>query len=120
MSISKIEHKGKAVFEICYTGCRKKEEMLEILKEAMDIFLSTPEKHLLVLFDYRGAYLSTDYIKASEKYQTQLEKVKTGKGAVLGVEGIKKFILKTYNALSNETKIVPFNTREEALDYLVS
>lgn len=46
---------------------------------------------------------------------------KISKRAVLGITGIKKILLAGYNKVSGKgVKAIPFDTKEEALEYLVS
>ncbi|MFY0690097.1 MAG: hypothetical protein JXQ90_23190 [Cyclobacteriaceae bacterium] len=40
------------------------------------------------------------------------------KGAILGVTGIKKILLQGYNSFSGSKVLVPFDTIEEAVEYV--
>lgn len=118
MPISDISHQGKEVILVDYSDCKKKQEMLDLAIELTDCLLAKPDKHLLVLFDYTDAYLSSDFMKVAKEGRIKLYKTKTAKAAALGVTGIKKVLLKGYNALSKGEGIQMFDTKSQALDYL--
>lgn len=119
MPISDISHHGKSVVLVDYSDCKKKQQMLDLALELTDYLLAKPDKHLLVLFDYTDAYLSSEFMKVAKEGRAKLYRSKTAKAAALGVTGIKKVLLKGYNALSKGEGIQMFDTKEQALDYLV-
>lgn len=119
MPISDITHQGKQVVLVDYSDCKKKQQMLDLALELTDYLLAKPDKHLLVLFDYTDAFLSSEFMKVAKEGRAKLYQTKTAKAAALGVTGIKKVLLKGYNALSKGEGIQMFDTKTEALDYLV-
>jgi len=57
-------------------------------------------------------------MERSKQLGAEVFKVKTEKGAVLGVTGIKKVLLNAYNMVAGE-KLRAFDSEEEAKEYLV-
>ncbi|MEO9964741.1 MAG: hypothetical protein ABJF11_03065 [Reichenbachiella sp.] len=84
-----------------------------------DDSLAKAEPHLLILFDYTDAYLSSDFMKFAKEEREKLDKTKTAKGATLSITGIKKILLKGYNVLIKGEGIQMSDSKSEALDYLV-
>lgn len=119
MPISEILHQGKKVILVDYSECKKKQEMLDLAYELTGYLLAKPEKHFLILFDYTNAFLSSDFMKVAKEGRTKVYQTKSARGAALGVTGIKKVLLKGYNALSKGEGIQMFDTKEQALEYLV-
>lgn len=117
MSISYLQHKGKRIMFIDYSNCKTVEETLAVLelvkKEYMQI-----NGEILTLNNFEGAYGSTEYMKRANQYAKEFFNERTAKNAALGISGIKKILLHGYNTVVKD-KIVPFDTKEEALDYLV-
>ena len=116
MSLTYLTHKGKRVLFIDYTQCKNTNEMLKVL----DLVRQEYEKSIgpfLALNDFTGTYGSSDFLNAAQKHKDLFD-AKTSKTAVLGIVGIKKILLNGYNAFVKK-KQMPFDTKEEALDYLV-
>lgn len=116
MSLSYITHKGKRIMFIDYKQCKSTNEMLNVLEQVRQEY----EKSVgpfLTLNDFTGTYGSSEFMNAAQKHK-ELFDSKTIKTAVLGITGIKKILLNGYNAFVKK-KQVPFDTKEEALDYLV-
>jgi hypothetical protein len=121
MAISELIHQEKKIIIVDYSALRKKEEMIAGAIEAKEYFLKVPEKDLLVLFDYTDTHLSSDFMKVAKESREELYKVKTFRSAALGITGIKKILVKGYNALRTSGEgIQVFDTKSEALKYLVA
>jgi hypothetical protein len=117
MSLSYVYYKGKKIMYVDYTQCKTVEEMLKVLDEVRQEYERTTEVFVAVA-DFRGNYGSKEFMqKASELAKDHLDK-RTTKTAVLGVFGIKKILLNAYNAFV-KNKLVPFDTKEEAFEYLI-
>jgi hypothetical protein len=69
------------------------------------------------LSNFEGTFGSDEFM-ARTRELSPLFQSKTKKEAVLGIKGLKKILLHAYNAFS-KSKLLQFNTKEEALDYLV-
>lgn len=116
MSIKYISHKGKQILYIDYTKCKTVEETLAVL-ELVKAEYEKSEGLMLTLNNFEDAYGSSEYMKKASQYGKEIFNKRTAKNAALGVTGIKKILLHGYNTIVKD-KIVPFNTMEEALDYL--
>ncbi len=117
MSISYVYHKGKKIMYVDYSHCKNVEEMLQVLDEVRKEYEKTTETFVAVA-DFRGNFGSTEFMEKAKKLGKDLLDARTTKTAVLGVTGIKKILLNAYNAFVKH-KLVPFNTKEEAFEYLV-
>ncbi|WP_420583341.1 hypothetical protein [Reichenbachiella sp.] len=118
MAVKLLVHKGKQVVLIDYTNCENTEEMLAVLKESEEVVGSIPGKSLH-LIDVTNIPGSRKYMDAAKKSGEKLFNHKSVKAAIVGVVGIKKVLLMGYNKIT-PNKLIPFSTRDEALDYLVS
>jgi len=117
MPFSYIEHKGKKILFVDYTKCKSIDEMIKLLEDVRREYEKASDK-FLALNDFTGSYGSNDFLNRASKYKDLFDS-KTIKTAVLGITGIKKILLNGYNAFV-KNKQIPFNTKEEALEYLVS
>jgi hypothetical protein len=116
MSISYISHKGKKILYIDYTNCKTIPETLAVLEEVKNEFLNSTGDWL-TLNDFRGGYGSSEYMKKANQYAREIFNQRPAKNAAIGVNGLKKILLQAYNSVVKD-KIIPFDTKEEALDYL--
>ena len=116
MSIEWIEHKGKKILYINYTGLSPKEE-LDQIEKATKMLVETNKKDNLTLSDLRGALVDQDFMESSKEHG-KISRQYTKKAAVLGVEGIRKILLRAVNSFSGNPR-EPFSTMEEASDWLV-
>jgi len=117
MNISYITYKGKKIMYVDYSKCKNVEEMLNVLDEVRKEYERTTETFVAVA-DFRGTYGSSEFMQKANKLGKELLDKRTTKTAVLGVSGIKKILLNAYNALVNH-KLVAFDTKEEAFEYLI-
>ncbi len=116
MSLSYITHKGKRILFIDYTQCKSTPEMLKILDDVRKEY-EKPGEPFLAINDFTGTYGSSEFLNAAQKHK-ELFDSKTIKTAVLGITGIKKILLNGYNAFVKK-KQMPFDSKAEALEYLV-
>jgi len=117
MGLSFLTHKGKRILFVDYTQCKNTNEMIKILEEVKKEY-EKPGGQYLTLNDFTGTYGSSEFMNAASKHK-ELFDSKTIKTAVLGIYGIKKILLNGYNAFVKK-KQMPFDTKEEALEYLVN
>lgn len=117
MPASFIEHKGKKILFIDYHGLIKKEDMMKTLDESMELFKELDEK-ARTLIDITDAAGSKEWMDESKKRGKAVSD-KVHKSAIVGVTGIKKVLLMGYNAVAGG-RVKPFDTKEQALDYLSS
>ena len=120
MPISFITHKGKEILYCDFRNLNTDEKLIENLELVVKFLRESPEtSSFLVLTDYRGSNVGSDFMESAKKYGKEIMNQKTEKGAILGIFGIKKILLKAYTRFSGEN-LIPFDSEEEAKDYLVS
>ncbi len=117
MSISYIRHKGKKIMFCDYSQCKTKEETIQMLDLAREEYLKSDE-HFLVLNDFTGGVVSNEFMEKAKQYGNELFDARTPKTASIGISGMKKVFISTYN-LFVKNKLMIFNSKQEALDFLV-
>ena len=117
MSVSYIIHKGKKIMIVDYTRCKTAQETISVLEAVKDEYLKTDEM-IISLNDFRDAYGSNEFMKRANQLGKELFDKRTLKTAAIGVTGIKKILVNAYNVFV-KNKVTLFNTKEEALDWLV-
>ena len=120
MPITTITHKGKNIVFISFEDYDTKEKMVQSTYDLRDYVLAQPEGHVLVLMDSTHAKGSREFMAAAKESRLEVRKTKNTSSAAIGISGVKMVLLKGYNAIVKSGATVPFNTKEEALDYLVS
>jgi hypothetical protein len=103
---------------IDYTKCKTTQEMLQLLEQVADEYRKSNEKFLAVN-DFTGNFGDNKFMDRAKELGPLVFDAKTEKSAILGITGVKKILLQGYNKFV-KNKQVPFNTQEEALEYLVS
>lgn len=116
MSLSYVTHNNQEVLYIDFTQCKTKELMLQQLEEVKKEFIKL-NRAVLTLNNFTGTYMSHEFLNKAKEYGRIYFDNKTKKSAILGVQGIKKILLKTYNMVISN-KQVPFDTEVDALNYL--
>jgi hypothetical protein len=117
MSVSYIFHKGKKIMIVDYTKCKTTADTLAVLEAVKDEYLKTNEM-IISLNDFREAYGSREFMNRANQLGKELFDKRTLKTAAIGVVGIKKILVNAYNVFI-KNKINIFDTKEEALDWLV-
>ncbi len=119
MSVKWIEYKGKQILEIDYRGLDPKEfiESLDLVKKTL-LEVPPPAKSLS-LADLEGAVVNKEVMARFKEIGPEIEP-RTEKSAILGIHGIRHILLSAYNRASGAANQKLFNTREEALEWLVS
>jgi len=117
MPINWIKYKGKTILEMSYKG-ETKEGMLKMLEDSAEILRNSNEK-FLTLDDFEGSFGSEEFIKRAKELGRDVYAFKREKGAMIGVTGVKKILFKAFILFSSDDKITLFDTREEALEFLV-
>lgn len=120
MPINKCEHKGKEVIYVDYQSCKSDFERLKQLEETAQ-FLSQHQGNALVLVDLRGqSGRSKEFMERAKELEPNYGH-NVSKRAILGIDGLKKVLLMAFNRFSkNSTKTVPFDTKDKALDFLIT
>ncbi|MBN1116316.1 MAG: hypothetical protein JXA77_03865 [Bacteroidales bacterium] len=117
--VEKINHKGKEILYINYQGCKSDEEMIQLMKKAVEIII-TDNKEYLQLTDMTNAFATPGYMKEAKKIAQDAPKL-AKKRAIVGINSPARVILlKAYNmVIGSENSLKPFSNIEEAKDWLV-
>lgn len=117
MKVQWIEHKGNKVLFANFKDVKKEDEMIVILNLYTKMTLEV-EETVLSLIDVTGSATGPDFMKEA-KLQAKESGHKICKSSIIGITGLKGMLLKAYNMFSGQ-EMKPFETKEEALDYLTS
>ena len=116
--IERIAYKDRQILSIDHSNLEEA-ELLENMRAATKLMLEHKGDKLLCLISFEGTY-TTEKVFDELKSKEALESMKNvEKTAVLGVTGIKKIFLNAYNQMTGK-QIRAFNTKNEALEYLVA
>ena len=116
MSLSFIHHNGKKVLYIDYSNCKTPQETVAVLEQVRNEYLRTTENYL-TLNNFTNAVSNNEYMDLVKKYGKEVFDARTVRNAGLGLTGIKKILLSAYN-ITVKNKLIPFDSREEALEFL--
>lgn len=118
MPVSFIQYKGEEIIFCDFKEMKDKQQIFDQLDEMADIFKQSGGD-LLVLTDVRGTKNDPEIVDKTKKLGKEVFSVYAKKRAIIGMDGLRKLILRGYNAITgNDLK--PFSTLDEAKDYLVS
>jgi len=103
-----------------YLDCRELDEkqLLEILDEAAEILKPMTAK-VPVMANVEGTTLSTEFMEKLKQLATEVYAEKVDYSAIVGVSGVKKVLLSSYNFLLKQD-MRAFNNEEEALEWIIS
>jgi hypothetical protein len=118
MSLSFINFNGKKILLAEYCKCKTEDEMLKLLEEAAAFYRNSAVK-IVSLSDFTGTFVSTRFMTQAKHFGETSFSPKSEKMAIVGIDGIKKILLQAYNTVV-KNKIVPFSSKEKALEYLTS
>jgi len=104
---------------ILYLDCRElgEEELLQILDEAAEKLRPMTAK-VPVLANVEDVILSTEFMEKMKKLGQEVYIKKVDYTAIVGVSGVKKVLLSSYNFLLGQS-LKAFDNEENALEWLV-
>jgi len=108
------EHNGKRIIVVDYKGLKEK-EMIELLTSHVTLTLDTK---LNFLADFNNTYVTPGYMNHARKF-VELTKSIVDKGALLGVDPIKAWILKGI-LYAYPVNYKAFKSSDEAIAFLTS
>lgn len=114
-----IEVKGKKIIYIDYTGLKELEEMFAVLDECVKIVKTLPGNYLS-LTNFTDSVASSEFMDRLKKEGKSVFEQKTGKGASVGITGLKLILFQAYLRFTGSKNRKLFNTEREAIDWLVS
>jgi hypothetical protein len=117
MSISYVNYKGKKIMVIDYTHCKTPQDTMDVLEQVKLEFLRTTGD-VISMNDFTGVIPSNEYLDLAKSWGKEYFDARSVRTACIGITGIKKILLNMYN-LTVKNKLVPFETKQEAFEYLV-
>ncbi|MDB4948656.1 MAG: hypothetical protein JWM27_1305 [Gemmatimonadetes bacterium] len=112
-----IEHRGKKILLLDYSGIKNPADALREIELSKAEVVKHAPKSLRVLTDTTDAHYDSTVVQALKELAAHDEPYVIA-SAVVGVSGLKKVVLTGVNLFSRR-KITMFNTRPEALEWLV-
>lgn len=116
MPVSLIKHKGKEILFFDYKGLTEEDRILGNLYEGSRLF-DNATSPLLILIDVNNSSITWRFTTESIRLSNR-DREKIKKNAIVGVAGMKKFLLETYN-LTSKAPVMNFEDLESAMEYLV-
>jgi hypothetical protein len=116
--IQMIDYKGKTILLEDFSEMHPGPESFETLKSAEKLIRSRPPKSVLALFDATGATFNAAALSALKDF-TKGNTPYVKYAVAIGIRGMLKIALAAVAKASNRP-FQTFDTREEALEYLVS
>jgi hypothetical protein len=113
-----IDHKGKAVIFTDMSGLKTSEEQIAVLRRAQELICAQPHGSVLSLIDYTGIHYNVPGVQAQKEFSAAVGPHMKG-SAVVGVTGMLQVVYRSVIKLTKR-KIVTFDTREAALDWLAT
>ncbi len=115
MKVSWKEHLGKK-YLYCDLSNSTAAESIKLADELITL-IGTADGNVLLLANVENAVISPEFMNKA-KANGKLFQHKIRKSAVVGINGLKKILIKSYIAFTG-SKFTLFNSEEEALKYLV-
>lgn len=116
MPVKYIHHKGKKILFVDFTNQLGDQAIATLDEEAKEMQNWT--ENGLILNDFHGSKGSPAFMAHAKKLGKEVFVYKVYKSAAIGLTGLQMILLQAYNNFTKD-KIVPFNTEEEAKDWLV-
>lgn len=110
-----INHKGKKIFRIDYSGLSE-QEMIKQLEEGTQLMLKQQEP-ILYLGIFTNTVLTTAFMNRANQLGKETEKI-VARSALIGISGMKSVLVNTYNMLTGN-KMRAFKDEEEAKEFLI-
>ena len=116
MSLEWFEHKGIRILLNDFRGLSD-DAMIAQLDRTIEILRKEPAP-VPMLVNLHGCVVSKPFFAAANQAGAVVKPLLT-KQAILGIDVIKKLLLKSYNAVT-KSNMRPFNSEQDAKDWLVS
>ena len=114
--ISFVTHKGQKILVIAFGGAETK-ELLELLNAVQRTIALEPRNSLLTLGDFTGAHIDREVATRMKEVLT-LDRPFVKRTALVGANSVPKVYLENFKHFS-QRDFAKFETREEAMDWLV-
>jgi hypothetical protein len=115
-----MEHQGKRIFYADYSDFGSDHAALhQEVDEAVNAISGEQENSVLVLVNFENTDASMSNLAVMRKLVVRANRAVT-KRALLGLSGSRRFFITTFANVTGDTLIMAFDSREKALDWLVS
>jgi hypothetical protein len=111
-----INYKGHEILLDDYTNVLP-DQFAPLVKRITELTFQSGKKEILLIVDVTGAFANKEAVNAFSE-SGKKSKILIKKTAVLGITGVKKIFLNIVNKFTN-LNAKPFNTIEEAKEYLI-
>jgi len=119
MGVQWMEHAGKRILYVDYSGCTTEEEMLATYELQAQQMRLQPSKSL-VLSNFTGASVGSAYMKRVSEGGKSHGSDLLEKSAFVGITGLKNILLDGYASVTGlKDKIRTFDSEAEAFNWLV-
>lgn len=118
MSISFFSHLSNEIMFADYRECPTTELQLQLLENVASKMQGKSDVRLLV--DYEGVSGGVEYMTRVKHLGNTVFKEHMRCSAVLGITGLKKILFNGYNRATGATNVKAFDTRDEALEWLIN
>ena len=108
-----ISYKGKQIM-CSYPDGINQQELVEIAKSHLEFSRQNPQ-YKYMMTDFSNVVIGNEFMKTVKSSLDVFDRLKS---ALLGITGLKKILLIGFNRVAQK-QILPFDTKEEALEYLV-
>jgi hypothetical protein len=95
MKVEWIDHKGKDILFVDYSGAKNDEELINILHKEVEIENTCSEK-ILCLVIVEGCHAGPKYLSELHKLGKEVRYLKVAKTVALGLKGAQKRSFGTY------------------------
>lgn len=116
-STQTVSHKGKEIFITDVSKCQA-EEAKRVFDEAIQKITKLPLKSVLLITDSTDAVYNSETSTVTKHFSSSISAHIKG-SAVVGADSMKKIMISTLRLLTKRD-IKTFDTREQAMDWLVS
>lgn len=113
--VQKIQYQGKEIIYVDYRG-QSEEQMLNTATILRQLILEESKPHLR-LVNISEAFATPKFTSFIRDLGTEIQHI-PARAAVVGIKGAKKVLLMGYNRILGGA-MRPFDTEEEAKEYLV-
>jgi hypothetical protein len=112
------EYKGKKIFVARYDHMRI-EQIISEVEEVKQFMQTSPDGTAMVLVETEGTIISLEILNQFKQISLYASNHLTTKTAILGMNGPRKAFLEIVSKFT-KNKVIPFDSREEALEWLVA
>ena len=114
--VRKIFHKGKEILIVDYSDC-KGDDSISVFEQAKQLILSEKKKFSALTIFNKKTLVSTNFLRHVERELFKVDEF-VDRQAIIGISNVQEWILKGVN-LWYKRQIHPFNSYEEAVEFLV-